>query len=248
MSISSGRPLRVRGANENNLRNLDVEIPRERLVVVTGISGSGKSTLAHGIICREGQRRFVESLSSYARQYLGRLDRPRVEAVEGLSPTISIDQKTISRNPRSTVGTITEILDHLRLLYARLGTPHCPNCGDVIEGRSREQIVQHSWHQLAGQEVLVCAPIVLERKGEYRKEIEQLREQGFARVRIDGDLMRLSDPISLARYERHTIEVVLDKLRLVDGKRGRLAEAVEKALAISDGLVTIVAGEVAPYR
>ncbi len=245
MSASSGRPLLVRGASENNLRNLDVTIPRERLVVVTGISGSGKSTLAHGIICREGQRRFVESLSSYARQYLGRLDRPRVEAVEGLSPTISIDQKTISRNPRSTVGTITEILDHLRLLFARLGIPHCPGCGDAIEGRSREQIVQHSWLQLEGQEVLVCAPIVLERKGEYRKELEQLREQGFVRVRIDGELMRLSDPIALARYERHTIEVVLDKLRLVDGKRGRLAEAVEKALTISDGLVTIVAGEVA---
>ena len=238
MTRSTGRPLIVRGASENNLRSIDVEIPRDRLVVVTGISGSGKSTLAHGIICREGQRRFVESLSPYARQYLGRLDRPQVETVEGLSPTIAIDQKTISRNPRSTVGTITEILDHLRLLYARLGDPHCPACGDAIEGRSREQIVQHTWLQLEGREVLICAPIVLERKGEYRKELEDLREQGFARVRIDGELLRLSDEITLARYERHTIEVVLDKLKLLEGKRGRLAESVEKALSIADGQVT----------
>ncbi|MDE0959443.1 MAG: excinuclease ABC subunit UvrA [Planctomycetota bacterium] len=244
MSKSSGRPLRVRGASENNLKSIDVDIPRERLVVVTGISGSGKSTLAHGIICREGQRRFVESLSPYARQYLGRLDRPLVETVEGLSPTISIDQKTISRNPRSTVGTITEILDHLRLLFARLGVPHCPACGDVIEGRSREQIVHHCWHQFEGREVLVCAPLVLERKGEYRKELEELKAQGFARVRIDGELKKLTDSITLARYERHTIEVVLDKVRLVDGKRGRLAESVEKALTIADGLVTIVDGEI----
>ncbi len=243
MTRSTGRPLIVRGASENNLRSIDVEIPRDRLVVVTGISGSGKSTLAHGIICREGQRRFVESLSPYARQYLGRLDRPQVETVEGLSPTIAIDQKTISRNPRSTVGTITEILDHLRLLYARLGDPHCPACGDAIEGRSREQIVQHTWLQLEGREVLICAPIVLERKGEYRKELEDLREQGFARVRIDGELLRLSDEITLARYERHTIEVVLDKLKLLEGKRGRLAESVEKALSIADGLVTVVDGD-----
>ena len=245
MSSRQGRPLIVRGARENNLRGLDVEIPRDRFVVVTGISGSGKSTLAHGIICREGQRRFVESLSAYARQYLGRLDRPKVETVEGLSPTISIDQKTISRNPRSTVGTITEVLDMLRLLYSRLGVPHCPSCGEMIEGRSRDQIVSHAWDHHASEEVLVCAPIVFERKGEYRKEIDDLRNQGFARVRIDGKILRLSDDISLARYERHTIEVVLDKLKLVTGKRGRFAESVEKALSISDGLVNIVCGETA---
>ncbi len=243
MSNSRGRPLIVRGARENNLKNLDVEIPRERLVVVTGVSGSGKSTLAHQIICREGQRRFVESLSPYARQYLGRLDRPQVETVEGLSPTIAIDQKTISRNPRSTVGTITEILDLLRLLYARLGTPHCPECGGLIEGRSREQIVLHAWHSYAGDSVTVCAPIVLERKGEYRKELNELREQGFQRVRIDGDILRLSEEIVLARYERHTIEIVLDRMKLVDGKRGRFAEAVEKALALGDGLVDLVIGD-----
>ncbi|MGE4632787.1 MAG: excinuclease ABC subunit UvrA, partial [Planctomycetota bacterium] len=243
MSSPRGRPLVVRGACENNLRSLNVEIPRERFVVVTGISGSGKSTLAHQIICREGQRRFVESLSAYARQFLGRLDRPKVETVEGLSPTISIDQKTISRNPRSTVGTITEILDMLRLLYSRLGIPHCPSCGELVEGRSRDQIVTHAWDHHRGSEVLICAPIVLERKGEYRKEIEQLREQGFARVRIDGEVIRLSEEIALARYERHTIEVVLDRLKLVEGKRGRFAESVEKALSISDGLVNIVVGD-----
>ncbi|MGE4618411.1 MAG: excinuclease ABC subunit UvrA, partial [Planctomycetota bacterium] len=243
MTSRRGRPLVVRGAAENNLRAIDIEIPRDRFVVVTGISGSGKSTLAHGIICREGQRRFVESLSPYARQYLGRLDRPKVETIEGLSPTISIDQKTISRNPRSTVGTITEILDMLRLLYSRLGVPHCPNCGETIEGRSRDQIVSHAWDHHQGQEVLVCSPIVLERKGEYRKEIEELRNQGFARVRIDGELIRLSEEIVLARYERHTIEVVLDKLRLQEGKRGRFAESVEKALSISDGLVNVVCKE-----
>ncbi|OUU22708.1 MAG: hypothetical protein CBC13_07355 [Planctomycetia bacterium TMED53] len=240
MSESKGRPLIVRGARENNLRNLDIEIPRERLVVVTGVSGSGKSTLAHQIICREGQRRFVESLSPYARQYLGRMDRPQVETVEGLSPTIAIDQKTISRNPRSTVGTITEILDLMRLLYARLGTPHCPECGDLIEGRSREQIVLHAWHHHAGETVTVCAPIVLERKGEYRKELDELREQGFQRVRVDGEILRLSEEIVLARYERHTIEIVLDRMKLIDGKRGRFSESIEKALALGDGLVDLV--------
>ncbi len=240
---NKGRPLIVRGAKENNLRNIDVEIPRERLVVVTGVSGSGKSTLAHDIICREGQRRFVESLSPYARQYLGRMDRPQVETVEGLSPTIAIDQKTISRNPRSTVGTITEILDLLRLLYARLGTPHCPECGELIEGRSREQIVLHAWHHHSAKDVTICAPIVLERKGEYRKELEDLREQGFQRVRIDGEILRLSEEIVLARYERHTIEIVLDRVKLVDGKRGRFAEAVEKALSLGNGLVNLVIGD-----
>ncbi|MGB1070809.1 MAG: excinuclease ABC subunit UvrA [Planctomycetota bacterium] len=243
MKKNAGRPLIVRGARENNLQNLDVEIPRERLVVVTGVSGSGKSTLAHQIICREGQRRFVESLSPYARQYLGRMDRPQVEMVEGLSPTIAIDQKTISRNPRSTVGTITEILDLMRLLYARLGTPHCPSCGGLIEGRSREQIVLHAWHHHAGEQVTVCAPIVLERKGEYRKELDDLRDQGFQRVRVDGEILHLSEEIVLARYERHTIEIVLDRMKLVDGKRGRFAEAVEKALALGDGLVDLVIGD-----
>ncbi|MHC4935795.1 MAG: excinuclease ABC subunit UvrA [Planctomycetota bacterium] len=230
----------IRGAAENNLRNVDLEIPRNRLVVITGLSGSGKSTLADDIICREGQRRFVESLSAYARQYLGRLDRPRVEHIEGLSPTISIDQKTISRNPRSTVGTITEILDHLRLLYARLGTPHCPRCDAVIESHSVDRIVEEAYLDWTGRSITVCAPIVLERKGEYRKELAELRDQGFVRVRIDGEIRRLDEEISLARYERHTIEVVYDRVKLTPDRRTRFSESVEKAVALGEGLVRLL--------
>ncbi len=230
----------IRGAAEHNLKNVDLEIPRNRLVVITGLSGSGKSTLADDIICREGQRRFVESLSSYARQYLGKLDRPKVEHIEGLSPTISIDQKTISRNPRSTVGTITEILDHLRLLYARLGTPHCPKCDDVIESHSVDRIVEEAYLDWPGADVMVCAPMILERKGEYRKELGELREQGFVRVRIDGEVRRLDEEITLARYERHTIEVVYDRLKLTPDRRTRFAESVEKAVALAEGLVNLI--------
>ncbi len=230
----------IRGAAEHNLNDVNLEIPRQRLVVITGISGSGKSTLADDIICREGQRRFVESLSAYARQYLGRLDRPKVEHIEGLSPTISIDQKTISRNPRSTVGTVTEILDHLRLLYARLGVPHCPKCDSIIEGRSVDRIVDDAYLDWAGRDILICAPLVLDRKGEYRKELEDLREQGFIRVRIDGVVRRLDEDISLARYERHTIEVVYDRLKLSPDRRPRFSEAVEQALALGDGLLQLV--------
>ena len=240
MSNSHHRYLKIRGAAENNLKDVDLDIPRNQFVVVTGISGSGKSTLAHDIICREGQRRFVESLSPYARQYLGKLDRPKVEHVEGLSPTISIDQKTISRNPRSTVGTITEILDHLRLLYARLGEAHCPSCDEKIEGRSVDQIVSAAFGEHEGRQVMVTAPIVLDRKGEYRKELQTLREQGFVRVRVDGEVFRLDEEISLARYERHTIEVVLDRIVLESSRRSRFAESVEKALRISDGLINLM--------
>ncbi|MEM7166862.1 MAG: excinuclease ABC subunit UvrA [Planctomycetota bacterium] len=237
------RSIVVRGAAEHNLRGFDVEIPRNRLTVVTGLSGSGKSSLAYDIIYREGQRRFVESLSAYARQYLGKLDKPRVEHIEGLSPTISIDQKTISRNPRSTVGTITEILDHLRLLYSRLGTPHCPECGDPITSRTVDQIVDVAYRDWPGQEVLVCAPIILDRKGEYRKELSELREQGFVRARVDGTVHRLDEEIELARYERHTIEVVYDRIRLDPERRPRFTESVEKALALADGLVDLVVND-----
>ncbi len=230
----------IRGAAEHNLKDVDIDIPRNRLVVITGISGSGKSTLADDVICREGQRRFVESLSPYARQYLGKMDRPKVEHIEGLSPTIRIDQRTISRNPRSTVGTITEILDHLRLLYARLGIPHCPKCGDRIEGRSVDQIVEEAYLDWSGRDVIVCAPVVLERKGEYRKELDELKEQGFVRVRIDGEVRRLDEEIRLARYERHTIEVIYDRLRLEPARRSRFAESVEKAIALADGLLDLI--------
>ena len=172
----------IRGAAEHNLKNIDLEIPRNCLTVVTGLSGSGKSSLAYDIIYREGQRRFVESLSAYARQYLGRLDKPKVEHIEGLSPTISIDQKTISRNPRSTVGTITEVLDHLRLLMARLGQPYCPKCGDPITSRTVDQIVDAAYLEWPDEDVIVAAPIVMDRKGEYRKELADLKSQGFVRV------------------------------------------------------------------
>ncbi|MEM7260894.1 MAG: excinuclease ABC subunit UvrA [Planctomycetota bacterium] len=230
----------IRGAAEHNLRDVDVDIPRNCLVVVTGLSGSGKSSLAYDVVYREGQRRFVESLSAYARQYLGRLDKPKVEHIEGLSPTISIDQKTISRNPRSTVGTITEILDHLRLLFARLGQPHCPECGDEIQSRTVDQIVDAAYLEWSGTDVLVAAPIVLDRKGEYRKELADLRDQGFVRVRIDGEIRRLDEEITLARYERHTIEVVYDRVKLEPSRRSRFSESVEKALDVGNGLVDLV--------
>ena len=233
----------VRGAAEHNLKSVDVQIPRLRLSVVTGLSGSGKSSLAYDVIYREGQRRFVESLSSYARQYMGRLDKPRVEHIEGLSPTISIDQKTISRNPRSTVGTVTEILDHLRLLFARLGTPHCPNCSAEIASRTVDQIVDSAYLEWPGREVMIAAPMILDRKGEYRKEIDELREQGFVRVRIDGEVRRLDEEIALARYERHTIEVLYDRVRLDPARRARVAESVERSLEIADGLVNLVVDE-----
>ncbi|MFN0057334.1 MAG: excinuclease ABC subunit UvrA [Planctomycetota bacterium] len=233
----------IRGASEHNLKNVSLELPRNQLVVITGLSGSGKSSLAYDIIYREGQRRFVESLSAYARQYLGRLDKPRVEHIEGLSPTISIDQKAISRNPRSTVGTITEIYDYLRLLYARLGTPHCPKCGDEIHSRSCDQIVDAAYQKWPNSEVLVTAPIILERKGEYRLELEELRQQGYTRVRIDGVVLRLDSPIELKRYHRHTIEVVFDRLRLDQERRSRFTEAVEKCLDLSAGLVGIVVAD-----
>ncbi len=236
------RRILIRGASEHNLKGIDLEIPHQRLTVVTGVSGSGKSSLAFDVICQEGQRRFVESLSAYARQYLGKLDKPRVEHIEGLSPTISIDQKTISRNPRSTVGTVTEILDYLRLLFARLGVPHCPRCGARIQSRTVEQIVNAALEEWPGEEILITAPIILDRKGEYRRELAELRTQGFVRVRVDGVVRRLDEPIALARYERHTIEVVYDRLRLEPDRRSRIAEAVEKALELGNGLVVLVLG------
>lgn len=234
----------VRGAAEHNLKNIDVEFPRNSLTVVTGLSGSGKSSFAHDIVYREGQRRFVETLSAYARQYMGKMDRPRVEHIEGLSPTISIDQKTISRNPRSTVGTITEVLDHLRLLFARLGVPHCPSCERPIASRTVDQIVDAAFLDWLGKDVLVCAPIIRERKGEYRKELEELRAQGFVRARVDGELRRLDENIQLARYERHTIEVVYDRIRLEPERRSRVSESVEKALELTNGVVNLVVDDV----
>jgi len=236
--MSEPTHITVRGAREHNLRNIDVEVPRNALVVFTGVSGSGKSSLVYDTIHQEGQRRFMESLSAYARQFLGRMERPAVESVDGVSPTVSIDQKTVNRNPRSTVGTITEIYDHLRLLMARLGTPHCPICGTEVRKLGVDQVVDRVSEQLSGQRVQVLGPVVRERKGQYRKELDKLRTDGWVRARIDGQLCDLAEPPELARYERHTIEVVVDRLR-VGQDRARLAEAVEVGSGLGSGVVIV---------
>ena len=233
----------VRGAREHNLKNVDLAIPRDALVTFTGVSGSGKSSLAFHTIYQEGQRRFLESLSSYARQFLGRMEKPKVDHVEGLSPTVSIDQKSGSHSPRSTVGTLTETLDFLRLLYARLGTPACPVCGTAIETWARERIVDAIAANYAGRLVHVMAPVVRERKGEYRKELADWRQRGFVRARVDGTVRRLDEKIELHRYKYHTIELVIDRLEVTAAERPRLAEAIEQALALGDGLTTILAGD-----
>jgi len=241
------REIVLRGAAEHNLKNVDLVIPRDTLTTFTGVSGSGKSSLAFDTIFREGQRRYMESLSAYARQFLGKMEKPRLEHIEGLSPTISIDQKTIHRNPRSTVGTITEIYDHLRLLYARLGVPHCPDCSIPISGRTSDQIVESILEVAAGQQTLILAPIVQDRKGEYRKELEDLRLRGYVRARVDGELRRLEQVDGLDRYKNHTIEVVIDRIVPDAEKRSRLAEAVEQALRETKGLLAVLAeGEVEP--
>ena len=206
----------IKGACEHNLKNIDVEIPRDKLVVFTGLSGSGKSSLAFDTIYAEGQRRYVESLSSYARQFLGQMEKPNVESIEGLSPAISIDQKTTSKNPRSTVGTVTEIYDYYRLLYARVGTPHCPVCGKVIKQQTTDQIVDTVIKLEDGSKIQILAPIVKGRKGEHQKELENARKSGFVRVRIDGNLYDLSEEIKIDKNKKHHIEVVVDRIVIKD--------------------------------
>ncbi len=226
----------------HNLKNLAVEIPRDRLVVFTGLSGSGKSSLAFDTIYAEGQRRYVESLSAYARQFLGQMDKPDVDFIEGLSPAISIDQKTASRNPRSTVGTITEIHDYLRLLFARIGVPHCPNCGKPVSRQTPQQIVDLVLERPADERFMVLATVVDGRKGEYSSLLDDLASQGFSRVRVDGTVMDLADreSLSLARYEQHWIDVVLDRLTVKSSNRQRLTESVETALALTKGTVSVL--------
>ncbi len=233
------KSIRVQGARVHNLKNLSVEIPRDQLVVFTGLSGSGKSSLAFDTIYAEGQRRYVESLSAYARQFLGQMDKPDVEFIEGLSPAISIDQKTASRNPRSTVGTITEIHDYLRLLFARIGVPYCPNCGKPITSQTPQAIVDQVLDRPNGERFLVLATVVEGRKGEYSTLLNELAGQGFSRVRVDGVVMELSerDTLNLARYEQHTIDVVLDRLSVKSTNRQRLTESVESALKLTKGVV-----------
>ncbi|HUQ63139.1 MAG TPA: excinuclease ABC subunit UvrA [Acidimicrobiales bacterium] len=232
----------IRGAREHNLRNVSLELPRERLIVFTGLSGSGKSSLAFDTIYAEGQRRYVESLSAYARQFLGQMDKPDVDFIEGLSPAISIDQKSASKNPRSTVGTITEIYDYLRLLYARIGIPHCPRCGAVVSRQTPQQIVDRIMELPEGTRFQVLAPVVRGRKGEYEGLLEELASQGYARARVDGQIRELSGPdkgAKLARYEMHTIEVVIDRLVRREGVDRRLTDSLETALRLADGVAEV---------
>ncbi|MCR4428724.1 MAG: excinuclease ABC subunit UvrA [Caldiserica bacterium] len=229
----------IKGAREHNLKNIDLEIPRDRLVVITGISGSGKSSLAFDTLYAEGQRRYVESLSAYARQFLGLMEKPDVDYIEGLSPAIAIDQRSASHNPRSTVGTITEIYDYLRLLYARIATPFCPNCGHKIERQTLQQIVDFLLSSYSGRRVEVFAPIVRGKKGEFRSLLEDIRKQGFVRARVDGKVYDLSEEIPLGRYEQHSIEIIVDRLVIKEEIRMRLTDSIETALKLAQGLVLI---------
>src|SRR5437764_4019168 len=236
---SAASHLVIRGAREHNLKDVHLELPRDALIVFTGLSGSGKSSLAFDTIYAEGQRRYVESLSSYARQFLGQMEKPDVDFIEGLSPAISIDQKSTSRNPRSTVGTITEIYDYLRVLYARVGHPHCPKCGRPIGRQTPEQIVDQVLELPEGTRFQVLAPVVRGRKGEYEKLLGELAHKGYARARIDGEVRELSEPIRLERNYKHTIEVVVDRLVAKPDIRRRVADSVETALQLTEGLAAI---------
>ena len=235
--------IHVKGAREHNLKDIDVVLPRDRLIVITGISGSGKSSLAFDTIYAEGQRRYVESLSAYARQFLGQMDKPDVDFIEGLSPAISIDQKTRSHNPRSTVGTVTEIYDYLRLLFARIGHPHCPTCGEPISQQSAEQIIDAIMDLPKGTKVQILSPVVRGRKGEYKKTFDEIRQEGFTRVRVDGVVRTLYEEIELVKQQKHTIEIVVDRVVVEPEKRSRIADSVETALKHGGGLATLMTGD-----
>ena len=237
----------IRGAREHNLKSIDLEIPRDQLVVITGLSGSGKSSLAFDTVYAEGQRRYVESLSAYARQFLEQMEKPDVDSIEGLSPAISIEQKTTSKNPRSTVGTVTEIYDYLRVLFARVGIPHCPECGNVIAAQTVQQMVDRLLTLPAGSRLVVLAPVIRGRKGEYKKLFFDLKRQGYVRVRVNGQLRELSEEIELAKMKKHTIEVVVDRLVVRDAVGTRLAESLETALRLADGVVEVEVVEGAAF-
>jgi len=229
----------IKGARENNLKNIDLEIPRDKLIVFTGLSGSGKTSLAFDTIYADGQRRYVESLSSYARQFLGQMQKPKVDSIEGLSPAISIDQKTTSKNPRSTVGTVTEIYDYLRLLFARIGVPHCPVCGRAIEQQTIDQMVDQVMSLPEGAKIQLLAPVVRGRKGQHIKEFDAARRSGYARVRVNGSIYDLSEEITLDKNKKHTVEIVVDRLVVKEDIRSRLSDSLETALAVAGGLVTV---------
>ena len=232
----------IKGAREHNLKNVDVNIPKNKLTVITGLSGSGKSTLAFDTLYAEGQRRYVESLSAYARQFLGLMSKPDVDSIEGLSPAISIEQKTTSKNPRSTVGTVTEIYDYLRLLFARIGVPHCPDHGIEIVKKSPQKIGEEVLEDFKGKEIKIISPLVRQKKGTYEKLIDDLRVEGYTKVRVNGEFISTSDRIELERYKKHDIELVIDETSVADSQR--VIESVEIALKKSEGLVVILNGEI----
>ncbi|HOB06192.1 MAG TPA: citrate/2-methylcitrate synthase, partial [Propionibacteriaceae bacterium] len=229
----------VRGAREHNLRNVSLDLPRDAMIVFTGLSGSGKSSLAFDTIFAEGQRRYVESLSAYARQFIGQMDKPAVDFIEGLSPAVSIDQKSTSRNPRSTVGTITEVYDYLRLLFARIGHPHCPQCGEPVSRQSPQQIVDRLMGLPEGTRFQVLAPVVRGRKGEYVELFAELATEGYARVRVDGELHSLTEPPTLDKQKKHSIDVVVDRIAVKGSLKQRLTDSVETSLKLANGVVGI---------
>ena len=231
--------IKIRGANENNLKNLDVDIPRNELVVLTGLSGSGKSSLAFDTIYAEGQRRYMESLSSYARQFLGQMEKPDVESIEGLSPAISIDQKSTNRNPRSTVGTVTEIYDYFRLLYARVGIPHCPKCGREIKKQTVDQMVDQIMKLPERTRIQLLAPVVRGRKGTHAKLLEQARKSGYVRVQIDGNMYELNEEINLEKNKKHNIEIIVDRLIVKEGIEKRLTDSIETVLNLAEGRLMV---------
>ena len=231
--------IRVRGARANNLKNIDVDLPRDALVVMTGLSGSGKSSLVFDTIFADGQRRYMESLSSYARQFLGQMEKPDVDSIEGLSPAISIDQKTTSKNPRSTVGTVTEIYDYLRLLYARIGIPHCPICGREIRQQSIDEMVDRVLSLEEGTRIQLLAPIIRGKKGQHTKELEKARRSGYVRVKIDDSLYDLSETITLDKNKKHTIEIVVDRLVVKEGIRSRLTDSLETVFSLTGSLAAV---------
>ena len=227
--------IRVKKAAQHNLKNIDINLPRNKLIVVTGPSGSGKSSLAFDTLFAEGQRRYIECLSTYARQFIEQIEKPDVESIEGISPSISIDQRTISSNPRSTVGTVTETYDFLRLLFARVGTPHCHRCGRRVSSQTPEQIMERIFSSSSGEKVKILSPVVKGRKGEYHRLFQRLLKKGFIRLRVDGHFRELEEEIILEKTKKHNIEVLVDETKVSSGSENRLKEAVDKALEISDG-------------
>ena len=233
------RMIRIRGAKEHNLQDISLEIPRDEFVVLTGLSGSGKSSLAFDTIYAEGQRRYMESLSSYARQFLGQMEKPDVESIEGLPPAISIDQKSTNRNPRSTVGTVTEIYDYYRLLYARIGIPHCPKCGKEIKKQSVDMMVDEVMKLPERTKIQLLAPVVRGRKGEHAKVLDKAKKSGYVRVMIDGNQYELSEEIKLEKNKKHNIEIIVDRLMIKEGIQKRLTDSIENVLKLADGLMIV---------